>query len=53
LLLGLKATFTAATTSSGTLTITLKHKPNGLKKAGDDVNVGSTDAEPVFPVTIQ
>jgi hypothetical protein len=53
LLLGLKATYTAATSSSGTLTVTLKHKPDGLKKEGDDVNVGSTDAEPVFPVTIQ
>ncbi|QHT69855.1 type 1 periplasmic binding fold superfamily protein [Rhodocytophaga rosea] len=51
--LGLTTTFTAATTSSGTLTITLKHKPDGLKQAGDDINVGSTDAEPVFPVSIQ
>lgn len=50
---GLQTTFTAATSGTGTLKVTLKHKPAGQKKAGDDVNVGSTDAEPEFPVTIQ
>lgn len=50
---GLNATFTAATSGTGTLTVTLKHKPEGQKKEGDDVNVGSTDAAPQFPVTIQ
>jgi hypothetical protein len=43
--LGTKATLTTTTASNGRLQIKLKHKPDGLKKAGDSDAVGETDIE--------
>jgi hypothetical protein len=50
--LGITSTFTTGVASSGTLTVTLKHKP-GQKGANDAITVGSTDIEVVFPVTVE
>lgn len=50
--LGTTATFTTAAASTGSLKITLKHKP-GVKAANDAVTKGETDVEVDFPVTIQ
>ena len=50
--LGTTATFTTAAASTGSLKITLKHKP-GVKAANDTVTKGETDVEVDFPVTIQ
>lgn len=50
--LGTTATFTTAAASTGSLKITLKHKP-GVKAANDAVTKGETDVEVDFLVTIQ
>ncbi|MFM2387564.1 MAG: hypothetical protein RL660_2321 [Bacteroidota bacterium] len=43
--LGLKANVSTSSASTGRLQIKLKHKPDGLKKAGDSDAVGETDIE--------
>jgi hypothetical protein len=51
--LGVTSTWTAANlTGSGTINITLKHKP-GVKAAGDAVSVGETDISLDFKLKIQ
>ena len=50
--LGTTASFTTAAASTGSLKITLKHKP-GVKAAGDLVTKGETDVEVDMPVVIQ
>lgn len=50
--LGTTASFTTAAASTGSLKITLKHKP-GVKASGDAVTKGETDVEVDFPVSIQ
>ena len=50
--LGAKAVATTAVASTGSVKITLKHKP-GKKAAGDTVNEGETDTEVVFPVAVR
>lgn len=50
--LGITSNWIAATSSGGTVKITLKHKP-GVKAAGDLVSKGETDVEVSFPVVIQ
>ena len=56
--LGTKATFktTAASTTPGTLTVTLKHKPQPdypPKTDNDPITKGETDVEVVFPTEIK
>ncbi|MDX5421549.1 MAG: hypothetical protein LPK14_04795 [Hymenobacteraceae bacterium] len=51
--LGLQATITTTNSSSGTLRITLKHQPGGLKTSNSNITVGETDVEANFPVVIQ
>ncbi len=44
--LGLKSTWAVGTASSGTVQITLKHQPNGIKPAAPgNISVGDTDVE--------
>jgi hypothetical protein len=43
--LGVKTTITTTTASAGRLQVKLKHKPDGLKKAGDTDAIGDTDIE--------
>ncbi len=50
--LGITSSWVAGTNSSGSVKITLKHKP-GVKAAGDLVTKGETDIEISFPVVIQ
>lgn len=50
--LGTTSSWTTGAAGTGTLKITLKHKP-GIKAAGDLVTKGETDIEIIFPVTIQ
>lgn len=50
--LGTTSSFTTAAASTGSLKITLKHKP-GVKAAGDAVTKGETDVEVDLPVSIQ
>lgn len=50
--LGINSTWTTGAASSGTIKITLKHKP-GLKTATDDISVGDTDIEVIFDATVQ
>ena len=49
---GLSSSWTTGAVSSGTLKVTLKHKP-GTKAAGDPTSKGETDIEVVFPTSIQ
>ena len=55
--LGTTATATTAAASTGSLTVTLKHKPEDdaatRKVANDPVSKGETDSEVVFPVSIR
>lgn len=57
--LGTRATFTtgAASTTNGTLTVTLKHKPKDnaatRKAANDPISKGETDIEVTFPVQVR
>lgn len=55
--IGLLFTFTTGNASSGDLTVTLKHLPNKTAtgvSSGDITNAGgSTDAQAVFPITIE
>lgn len=50
--LGTTSSWATGAAGTGTLKITLKHKP-GIKAAGDLVSKGETDIEVIFPVTIQ
>ena len=50
--LGTTSRWTTGAAATGTLKITLKHKP-GIKAAGDLVTKGETDIEVTFPVRIQ
>ena len=50
--LGLNSTWTTGAASSGTIAITLKHKP-GIKAGGDAITVGDTDIEVTFNAEIQ
>lgn len=50
--LGLSSTWNVTAASTGTMRITLKHKP-GAKAAGDPVTKGETDIEVDFPVTVR
>lgn len=50
--LGTTSSFTTAAASTGSLKITLKHKP-GVKAANDAVTKGETDVEVDLPVSIQ
>ncbi|MCF8339573.1 MAG: hypothetical protein K9I82_01220 [Chitinophagaceae bacterium] len=49
---GLSSTWVAAAKGTGSLTITLKHKP-GIKAIGDPITKGETDVEIAFGVNIQ
>lgn len=49
--LGLESTWNAGAPGTGTMTITLKHKP-GEKNAGDPVSVGETDIEIAFVTNV-
>ncbi len=49
---GLNSAWTTGAVSSGTLKVTLKHKP-GNKAAGDPTSKGETDIEVTFPTSIQ
>ncbi|MBK8474405.1 MAG: type 1 periplasmic binding fold superfamily protein [Sphingobacteriales bacterium] len=49
--IGLNTLVAAGAASSGTLTITLKHQPNGTKN--NSINTGETDIQVAFPVAIQ
>jgi hypothetical protein len=52
--LGTTATVqTTSATSGSSFKITLKHKPGGVKAAGDLVDKGETDIEVTFPLSIQ
>jgi hypothetical protein len=50
--LGLTSTWTAGTVGTGTVRVVLKHKPDGEKRAGDDVNVGETDIDVTFQLRV-
>ena len=50
--LGVASVFTTGAVSTGSLKITLKHKP-GVKAAGDPVSKGETDVEVDLPVSVQ
>jgi hypothetical protein len=43
--LGLSSNWTTGAASTGKIQITLKHKPGGIKAAGDPVSKGETDIE--------
>lgn len=49
---GLNSAWTTGAVSSGTLKVTLKHKP-GTKAAGDPTSKGETDIEVIFPTSVQ
>jgi len=49
--LGLETTWTAGTAASGTFRVVLKHQPD-LKTATSDVNVGETDLDVTFTITV-
>lgn len=44
---------TSATAGSGTVKVALKHKPDGMKQAGDGIGVGETDVELDFDFRVQ
>jgi hypothetical protein len=50
--LGLSSTWTTTGAASGTLNVTLKHKP-GVKAANDPVSKGETDVSLDFQLTIR
>ena len=50
--LGTTSTWTTTTNSTGTLKLTLKHKPDGIKAAGDPVTKGETDVEVTFAARV-
>lgn len=50
--LGTECTWNTGATGTGTIKITLKHKP-GTKSAGDTVSKGETDVEVEFPVRLK
>jgi hypothetical protein len=50
--LGTTSTWNTGATGTGTMRITLKHKP-GTKAAGDPVSKGDTDVEVDFPVRLK
>lgn len=50
--LGLTSTWTTGAVSSGTIKVTLKHKP-GIKASGDPVTKGDTDIEVNFVAKVQ
>lgn len=50
---GLTSTWTVGAKGSGSITITLKHKPGGIKAAGDPITKGETDVEVSFGVRIK
>jgi len=50
---GLTSTWTVGAKGSGSITITLKHKPGGIKAAGDPITKGETDVEVAFGVRIK
>jgi hypothetical protein len=49
---GLSSSWTTGAVSSGTLKVTLKHKP-GTKAAGDPTSKGETDIEVIFQTSVQ
>lgn len=52
--IGLSPNFTTGSTSTGTLTVVLKHQPEVKPTSGNgDISKGETDIEVVFNVTIQ
>lgn len=50
--LGTTSNWTTTTNSNGTLKLTLKHKPDGIKAAGDPVTKGETDVEITFTARV-
>lgn len=50
--LGISSRWTTGAASTGTIKITLKHKP-GIKALGDPVTKGETDIEVLFQVRVQ
>lgn len=51
--LGLATTWVTGEAGTGTVTITLKHQPDGIKTATSTINDGETDVTVTFPVTVQ
>lgn len=51
--LGLTSTWTTGAISTGIVKITLKHKPDGIKAAGDLVTKGDTDVELDWSIKVQ
>lgn len=48
--IGLRSSWHTTQPGTDTVTITLKHMPDGTKQ--DNINVGSTDAEVKFPISV-
>lgn len=51
--LGLTSTWVTSTANTGSITLTLKHQPNIKPAAPGNINVGDTDIEATFSVTIK